>query len=273
MKVHLLSLLTSAISFFSVPSELQSTDGGPSRSLPPQVDRYQFDISLDTDKHTLDERRMILRYRNVGDESLDEIVLRLDMNLNWAGATEILSVSGADGGKLRWRYLPFRFGKLESDKGQLAISLPKPLNCEEEVELRFDLAISPRPVKKELTLLQDDPFPSFDAWYPKAMTRKGGKWSIDDDRPSVYDVTIEVPDDLNIVSTGKVTEERAVADGRKVLRLRAEGVRGFSVYGSHLWTKHCRNVEDIELSVFLPGEAEDCTNRSHRGGLVGLGRQ
>ena len=261
MRVHFLSVLTLAITLFSGVSELRAAESGPTRKLPPKVDVYELDISLDTDKHTLEVRRMILHYRNVGDQSLDEIVLRLDTNLNWAGTTEILSVSGRDGGKLQWRYLPFRFGELESDKAQLGISLPKPLEREEEVELRIDFRRSPRLVEKELTLLLDDPSPSFDAWYPKAMTRKGGKWSIDDDRPSVYDVTVELPADLTIASTGKVVEQRAVADGRRVLRLRAEGVRGFTIYGSHLWKKHRRKVEGIELSVCLPDEAEHWADR------------
>ena len=90
MRVHFLSVLTLAITLFSGVSELRAAESGPTRKLPPKVDVYELDISLDTDKHTLEVRRMILHYRNVGDQSLDEIVLRLDLNLSWAGATEIL---------------------------------------------------------------------------------------------------------------------------------------------------------------------------------------
>ena len=194
MRAHFLTVLTLAVTLFSGDSELRAAENGPSRKPPPQVDFCKLDISLDMDKHTL-EGRMILHYRNVGDQSLDEIVLRLDMNLSSLTSTEILSVSDADRSKLQWRYLPFRYAKLESEKGQLSVSLPKPLEREEVVELRIDFRASSRLIGKEMTLLQDDPFPSMDAWYPKAMTRKGGKWSIDDDRPSVYDVTVELPAD------------------------------------------------------------------------------
>ncbi len=48
MRAHFLSALTLAITLFSVASQLRAAESGPSRKLPPQIDRYQLDISLDT---------------------------------------------------------------------------------------------------------------------------------------------------------------------------------------------------------------------------------
>ena len=220
-----------------------------------QADSYEFNINLDVDKGKLDGQ-MSLRYRHLGKEPLEEIRLRLDMNLSSADAMKVLSVQNADGGDLQWRYVSFKFAKQESDKAQMSIALPKPLKRGGEAEIRINFQLTHEGTfGKEMTCLQDDPYWSFDAWYPKAMTEKEGQWSVNDDRPSTYDVTIDLPIDMTIASTGEVVEEKASAQGRKAVRLRARNVRGFTIYGSY-WRKHRQKTEGVNLSVDLPDEAK-----------------
>ena len=165
---------------------------------------------------------------------------------------EIRSIVDADGRELKWRNLPFRFGILQSNKGQLSVTLPKPLEAGGRCRLVIDFHLLDKGISKEMTLLQDDPYHSLDAWYPKAMSWRDGKWSIDDDRPSDYDVTIELPAELTVASTGEVVEEKAAGDGRKVLHLRAQQVRGFTVYGWPGWKQSHRTAGNVKLSVMLP---------------------
>jgi len=219
-----------------------------------QADSYQLELNLDVDKGQLDGQ-MWLSYRNSGLEQLNEIRLRLDENFH--DSTSILSVHDANGSNLEWNYLPFKFAKDQSEKGHMRVTLPKPLKSGDSMELRINFKVDGKNfITEEITVLQDDPFQSFDAWYPKAMTNKAGKWSFNDDRPSNYDVTIEVPVGHTIASTGKLIEERAVGNGRRILHLKADRVRGFTIYGSSHWKKYSRNAEGIELNLYLPDEAK-----------------
>jgi len=224
-------------------------------SIPAQADSYQLTLNLDIDKGQLDGQ-MLLYYENSGPIQLKEIRLRLDENFH--ASASILSVCEANEAKLDWSYLPFKFAKNQSEKGQMSVILPKPLRSGDTMELRIHFRVDDKKlITKGMTVLQDDPFQSFDAWYPKAMTKKAGKWSFSDDRPSNYDVTIEVPVGYTIASTGRLVEERAAGNGRRILHLKAERVRGFTIYGSPRWKKHSRNSEGIELNIYLPDEAKD----------------
>lgn len=222
-----------------------------------RADSYQIMLNLDINKGQLDGR-MTLHYGNPGKEALENIRLRLDMNLDSSASIKILSVQDDNGVELEWRYQPFKFAKQQSEKGQMCVVLPKHLKSGDSTALKIHFKVDyKRIITEEMTVLQDDPFQSFDAWYPKAMTKKAGKWSFNDDRPSNYDVTIEVPVGLTIASTGKLIEEKPAGKGRRILHLKAERVRGFTIYGSSRWKKHSRNSEGIELNIYLPDEAKD----------------
>ena len=109
-----------------------------------------------------------------------------------------------------------------------------------------------------MIILQDDPFHSFDAWYPKAMTRGADGWTINDDRPSVYDVTIELPVVAgSVASTGRLMEESRESDhGTRIVRLTASDVRGFTIYASPQWKTHRRSVGGVDLRIHIPSAAE-----------------
>jgi hypothetical protein len=117
---------------------------------------------------------MTLKYRNLGNHSLPAVRLRLDGNIGASGRMTITSVRTTNGAEFTWRYLPFKFGKLSSDRGQLEIDLADPLaaNGELELEIAYRLDNS-QALNKEMITFQDDPYHSFDAWYPKAMTHTG----------------------------------------------------------------------------------------------------
>lgn len=216
-----------------------------------RADTYRMNLNLSTERGTL-EGQVFLAYLNNSQQALGEIRCRLDINLSFPDSMEILAVKAASGEELTWEYLPFSFAKLSSEKGQVGIRLPRPLGVGETVELEISCRLRGKQfLGSAMTILQDDPYHSFDAWYPKAMTRSSDGWSINDDRLADYDVTIEVPADLLAASTGKVLEERDAGGGRQSRRLRAEGVRGFTFYGSAFVKRHVRQSEGVEIALFI----------------------
>jgi len=216
-------------------------------------DFYLFNLSLDAGNHTLEGSQKI-SYLNDSGADLGEIRLRLDINLSIPGAMEVLSVADNEGHELEWRYLPAEFGKISSERGCVAVSLPAPLQPGKRFEAAIGLRLSGRRfLGSALLVLQDDPYYSLDAWYAKAQSFRGGRWTKDDDRPSRYEILIDLPGEMLVASTGRVVEESTGGEGRKTLSLRAEGVRGFTIYGSAQWQVQRSRAGDVDLAVYYYG--------------------
>jgi hypothetical protein len=227
-----------------------------------RADTYQIDIRTDVEKGHA-EGKLALRYQNRGERSLAGLRLRLDPNLSPGSAMNVASVRDQEGNDLPWRYVPFAFGQLKSDRSQLEVDLPKPLEAGSELELHLVYSLdAPGLLNKTMLTFQDDPYHSFDAWYPKAMTHTGDAWSINDDRMSRYDVTIELADTFpSVASTGKVVRSAQTELAARVFQLQADNVRGFTVYASPSWEEHRRTAEGVDLGVHLPAEAREWAPR------------
>jgi len=218
------------------------------------ADRVRMDLRLDLEAGAV-EGTVHLDYRNDSGGPLEEVRLRLDPNLVGREVMEIRSVTDASGGALEWRPVPFTWGKFSSDRAQMAVTPAKPLLPGESATLVLEFrAAERRAIQEEMIVLQDDPYPSFDAWYPKAMSYRGGAWSVDDDRPSDYEVTFDAPAGFQFATTGTLREEPAETEGRVVRKLRAEGVRGFTFYGRKDWAVHAGEAHGVEIRCFVPQE-------------------
>jgi hypothetical protein len=125
------------------------------------------------------------------------------------------------------------------------------------VELRIEFEHAGKLITEELIALQDDPFTSLNAWYPKAMTLRDGSWSTDDDRPSSYSVLLDLPAGFTVAGTGRAAEEKPAAGGRKTVQLEAEVVRGFAIYACKALKEHRRTIRGLELRALLPEPAQD----------------
>ena len=169
------------------------------RSSTAPVDVYRLDVTVNLSEGTLDGR-MALRYRNVSSMPLSSVRLRLDPNLNAGVSIEIVAVDDADGHPLPRTLRPLTFGKLSSEAGALDVALARPLPPGAETTVKIQFRSSGRHITADLLVLQDDPYHSFDAWYPKAMTPRDAGWSIDDDRLADYDVTLRYPASYTVAS-------------------------------------------------------------------------
>lgn len=220
-------------------------------------DVYRLRLQCDPEQSVL-RGSMDLRYLNNGREPLAEVRLRLDVNLGRTDPMQIDQVCDGDGSQLPWDYGPFGFGKLFSKKAQLSVTLPHPIQPGQHTDLQITFQLEDaRFVNRSMLTLQDDPFHSLDAWYPKAMSRHGDDWSIDDDRPAEYDVTIELPTAAGaIASTGRAIESRETEQrATRIVRLRASEVRGFTIYASPVWETHRRTAHDVDLGVHIRADA------------------
>jgi hypothetical protein len=198
-----------------------------------RADSYRISVKADVEKGQL-TGEMTLQYWNQGTASLEKLRLRLDPNLSPSASIAIRHVRTNESDDLTWRFLPFRFGRLHSEQGLIEIELPSPLAPHGKTEIQIGFEFSDkRMVNGNAIMLQDDPYHSLDAWYPKAMTRLGNDWSINDDRPSTYRITIELPATLaEVASTGKFVSRKLGETGSALVHLTADDVRGFTIYSS-----------------------------------------
>ena len=212
---------------------------------------YRFDLKLDAENGVLDGK-IISGYVNDSSVPLEELRYRLDVNLSMADSMKVMSVKNSQGNELSFDFLPLAFAKVKSEKGILCIKLPEPLGAGEKTEIEIVYQFAARPaIGLAMTTLPDDPYDSLDAWYPKAMSFDGNKWTIDDDRLASYEISIDLPSELVIATSGKVVEEKESSEGRRHVCLRADGIRGFSIYGSNQLLTQSGEVGDIKLSVYV----------------------
>ena len=194
---------------------------------------------------------MVLRYENQTSNSLAVLRLHLDPNMSANQSLEIISVEDDTGMSLAWNYQPLKFGNLHSDKGAADVRLPKALAPFGQTTVSMKFRSSGNNIVSDMVALQDGPYQSLDGWYPKAMTACGGGWSLDDDRPADYDVTVQLPSEFGVASTGRVLNETS-REKERVLHLKAERVRGFTVYAFPHWQRRERRVGQVELGICLP---------------------
>lgn len=225
----------------------------------PADDAYRIEVAI-TPAGTRLEGTMALRYGNRSARSLANVRLRLDPNLSSKQSLEIVQIEDGDGRPLPWTHQPLQFGAFSSDKGMIDVTLAQPIAPSGETSLVIHFRSTGNHLGPDMIVLQDDPFTSLDAWYPKAMTPSAAGWSIDDDRLADYDVSVRLPAEFTVCSTGQ-RGAGTTRDGQRELRLQARRVRGFTVYGSPRWQRHEKRTGDVALAVCLPAEAASWADR------------
>jgi len=224
------------------------------------MDAYRMDLTVTPAQGTI-EGRVAIRYVNRSARPLPSLRFRLDANLNPGLTIELLAVEAADGTPLRWAAKPLAFGRLSSDVGAAEVFLAEALAPQADTSLTMRFSSAGRHIGADLVVLQDDPYLSLDAWYPKAMSPIDGGWSIDDDRPADYDVTLRLPAEFVVASTGRRVGEPARAGVHSEYRLQAAGMRGFTIFASPGWQRQAREAGPVGLAVYLPADASSFAER------------
>lgn len=238
MRVTLLAVVASLVILFSTVAFTKT-------------DYYRFDLRLDPGKGCL-EGSVYAVYVNRCSEILSEVRFRLDQNLSNAGGISIAGIRDAQTGEdLKWDFGPLSYAGKHSEEGVLIIQLARPIPRGVSAGLFITYAYNDKEMlRSELSTLQDDPYDSLDAWYPKAMSFNGTDWSIDDDRLADYDLAIDLPADMLLASSGKVVDEGEIGVGQKRIRIQAERIRGFTIYASNQFIEKTLTSGDIEISLY-----------------------
>ena len=106
-----------------------------------RADAYRMNIKTNVEKGQMDGK-MTLQYVNLGKRPLKELRLRLDLNLSRTDSMRISHVRDNAGEDLSWRYVPFEFGNAKSEKAQINIDLPAPLNPNSEAKLQITFLLN-----------------------------------------------------------------------------------------------------------------------------------
>ena len=232
------------------------TNSAPGASV---ADQYWMDLTLDP-AHGRMKGKMRLCYRNNSTKPLPALRLRLDPNLDTKQTLEIAAVTDLMGADLPWSYRNLKFAGWASENGALEVVLPAPLAPGGKTVFSVQFHGVGSYINTNMSVLQDDPYHSLDGWYPKAMTPRGDGWSIDDDRLSDYEIGVKLPADIAVASTGRrLGKEKRGSQAE--WRLKAERVRGFTIYGSSSWQRHERRAGQVDLAICVPAEAKSWVQR------------
>jgi len=206
---------------------------------------------------------MKLDYINTSKSPISDIRLRLDMNIGDKSSITVKRVRDMEGHEIPWEYHAMTFGAWRSSKGQMVVHLSEPLLPGKRFILMLTFVMkSANAINPEMITLQDDPYLSLDAWYPKAMSPLEGGWSADDDRPSKYQVNITLPQSYALASTG-ITRSNTEQGQTQEIDLHAADVRGFSIYAVAGAKVYSQEKDGHAISVLLPVQYETWASSIH----------
>jgi hypothetical protein len=163
----------------------------------------------------------VVTYTNTSQSLLQEVWFLA----GWEGGIlDVDRVVGSEGVNLPWEIGAIEWGDL-SHVGVLQVHLPQPLEPDQQIQIVIAFSLSP------LTDgLEDAPFATPFSWYPRALSYVSGTWQLEKDRVADYDVTITIPRELVVASSGEEIDMISLPEGKKRVRLRAEQVRSFGIF-------------------------------------------
>jgi aminopeptidase N len=217
---------------------------------------YYIDASVDLDNATV-KGVLNLRFTNVTDRSLSELVFRLLPNANTIYGGGSLSIDTVSQGSQSLDYVLLQDGTV------MRVSLAKWLPPRDSVTLdvRFVTQIPVNSRRGYGILNQTYQITSLAGWYP-VLTALDEGWrtpgipQVGDavlSETSLYEVSLRVPDDVSVVSTGRVT--RVEQDGdEKVWHLVSGPAREFAAAISADFEQYEAQVDGVTARFHaLPG--------------------
>jgi hypothetical protein len=136
--------------------------------------------------------------------------------------------------------------QIESDdvaEKTLRMVLGKPLALKGSVRLKIEFLV---------------PFPSggygyrlaTEAWHPKAVVFREGKFNPRQEQADSYDVTLTAPAGEVIAASGRLAEEQTLPQGMKRLRYRAEHITDFGIASSPTFLQVSRQADGVTIRSY-----------------------
>lgn len=251
-------------------------------ALSPRNVGYKMDVRLDTDSHILNGRQQIYLY-NHADVPIQEVWFHLhlnafssnqtDMSTGIAQLRKMLSVplNQETIGYCRILEIQANFNDVLPTlnvQGTVAsVQLPFLLKPRESIllEIRFQTRL-PRLVMRSG---HAERFHMIAQWYPKlGLLKEDGTWICPPYGPNgefiapfaVYDITFDIPEDFQLISTGK-SLETITENGRQQIRCYAEDVHDFA---ATVWDRFLtieKTIDETALRVHYPRGHERLAER------------
>lgn len=259
---------------FTITSLLSTKNAQAQTPSPTNVVSYLIDVELDTDSKTLTAQEVI-RYRNLTDEPITELVFHLYLNAfrdtnsiflqeagvvhrgfewdadapGWLEVDEIALIDGR----------PLELEMLEDDTLARA-KLPEEILTGEEIELtvRFTSQL-PRVFAR--TGFAGEDFFMVGQWFPKLGVWEEGAWNAYPFHANAefyadfgsYEVSITLPDEYVTGGTGLLVEHNEHGDGTQTVHYEANNVIDFAWTASPHFQEARGEVDGIEiLYLYLP---------------------
>lgn len=254
--------------------------------LSPRNASYRIDVGLDAEKHLLHATETI-RWRNLTRDDVPDLAFHLYMNAFSSSETLFMKESEGRHRSARfdekdWGYVEVSSLRLVRGGREVALTqefpgpdrtvmrarLPEPVHPGGEIEVRaaFDVQLP----KVFARTGWAGRFHIAGQWFPKLGVYQEGKgWNCYPFHLSteffsdfgVYDVSIEVPRDYVVGTTGVLWDEREGPDGRKTLFAHAEDVHDFAWAASPLFVERVERWRDVTLRLLMQPENSDSTSR------------
>ena len=225
----------------------------------PGATEYVLDITLPDDLEKLQGHQAV-RYTNREDVELTELFFRLFTNTN-GGSTQVSGVK-VDGEAVQ--------PEVQFNESALMVPLPVPLKPGESVMVEMDFQVSiPREMGGNYGLFgYFDGVLVLDEFYPAIPVYDAEGWNVESPPPnadmpfydaSLYQVTVNAPRELQLVTSGVELSRQEKAD-RQVVTFAAGPARGFYIAGSDQFLRSSRQVGDTLLNVYTTSGQEQVEN-------------
>ncbi len=247
----------------------------------PQIACYKIDVKLDTESKKLWGNET-LTFVNTSKKSIDTLFLHLYPDAFQSDTTTLMKESFfPDRVKKKEKYRGFikikRIGltseldltdKKIIDETIMKLPIPDPLPPQGRIELEIEFMVKLPEIFVRMGYSGEDFM--IGQWFPKmAVLEEDGNWNAHQYHFNseffadfgTYDISITVPLDYVIGSTGYLTEERTNPDSTKTLFFHAEDVHDFAWAASPDYQISERMVDGIKVSFFYKPEHKEDVDR------------
>ncbi|MGG4394549.1 M1 family metallopeptidase [Paenibacillus thiaminolyticus] len=265
-----------------IKSSSASTAGSSEQQASPQI-QYQIQAKLDTGKMMITGKQTVT-YRNTSTDGLSEIVFRLFADANrsketqpqmfarsneeiakanpdkksedFLGGIDIISVKDAATGRAL---------VTSNEKQALTVQLGKALATDEQVTLELEYKTK-IPFGSQRLSYQEDIingahwFPVLSVYHEKTHSWEKAPYStnFETDYYEVadYQVSLDVPDKLQLAMPGQVTEQPA-GTGRKMVAAKADRTREFVFFASEKFQKASKTKNGLTIEYLYYNDRND----------------
>ena len=216
--------------------------------------RYEIDLHIDTDRLTAAGHQAVL-YINNQTLDLNEIYFRLYPNLPSYGGDLQVSRVQVNGREVEAAY--------EAERTALRVPLSFSLRPGQRVSIALDFRVTAQRREQNPTLMgEHQGILTLPSCYPLLAVCQHGAWdtsvgpgfadAVFSDI-GLYQVTLDVPRDAVVVSTGAVLSEAHTPEGRRVIRTVSGPARDFGLVMSPLFAKQSVSIRGTDVSsYYLP---------------------